>query len=152
MGKLVVAYRWSTVYSTEPWPTVCNGFLCRQNYPLWYDLYSVECDVKPQINKLWINGTWWNCTWLDSILMPTKESKRKGDWKRINHLTSSYIVNNTCTFIVKGTNEVYEQMPHSCHNIQLTFGRSWFLRLSFGLKSAEGVFFRRGSLQDIACQ
>ena len=28
VGKLVVACRWSIVYSTEPWPTVCTGFLC----------------------------------------------------------------------------------------------------------------------------
>ena len=34
VGKLVVAYQWPTVYSTEPWPTVCTGFLCPQNYPL----------------------------------------------------------------------------------------------------------------------
>ena len=26
VGKLVVAYRWSAVYSTEPWPTVCTWF------------------------------------------------------------------------------------------------------------------------------
>ena len=31
VGKLVVAYRWSAVYSTEPGPTVCTGFLCPQN-------------------------------------------------------------------------------------------------------------------------
>ena len=40
--KLVVACRWSAVYSTEPWRTVCTGFLCPSNYPSWYDLYSVE--------------------------------------------------------------------------------------------------------------
>ena len=34
VGKLVVACRWSAVYSTEPWPTVCTGFLCPSNYPL----------------------------------------------------------------------------------------------------------------------
>ena len=51
VGKLVVACRWSAVYSTEPWPTVCTGFLCPSNYPSWYDLYSVESDVKPQINN-----------------------------------------------------------------------------------------------------
>ena len=28
MGKLVVSYWWSAVYSTEPGPTVCTGFLC----------------------------------------------------------------------------------------------------------------------------
>ena len=28
-------------------PIVCTGFLCPQNYPSWYDLYSVESDVKP---------------------------------------------------------------------------------------------------------
>ena len=32
-------------------PTLCTGFLCPSNYPSWYDLYSVESDVKPQINK-----------------------------------------------------------------------------------------------------
>ena len=32
VGKLVVSYRWSAVYSTEPWPTVCTSFLCPQNY------------------------------------------------------------------------------------------------------------------------
>ena len=32
-------------------PTVCTGFLRPSNYPSWYDLYSVESDVKPQINK-----------------------------------------------------------------------------------------------------
>ena len=42
VGKLVVAYRWSAVYSTEPWPTVCIEFSCPQNYSSWYDLYSVE--------------------------------------------------------------------------------------------------------------
>ena len=51
VGKLVVACRWLAVYSIEPWPTVCTGFLCPSNYPSWYDLYSVESDVKPQINK-----------------------------------------------------------------------------------------------------
>ena len=34
VGNLVVAYQWSAVYSTEPSPTVCTGFLCPQNYPL----------------------------------------------------------------------------------------------------------------------
>ena len=48
VGKLVVACRWSAVYSTEPWCTVCTGFLCPSNYPSWYDLYSVESDVKPK--------------------------------------------------------------------------------------------------------
>ena len=28
-------------------PTVCTGFLCPQNYPSWYDLYSVESDLNP---------------------------------------------------------------------------------------------------------
>ena len=28
VGKLVVAFLWSAVYSTEPWPTVCTGLLC----------------------------------------------------------------------------------------------------------------------------
>ena len=51
VGKLVVACRLSAVYSTELWRTVCTGFLCPSNYPSWYDLYSVESDVKPQINK-----------------------------------------------------------------------------------------------------
>ena len=51
VGKLVVAYWWLVVYSTEPWPTVCTGFLFPQNCPSWYDLYSVENNVKPQINK-----------------------------------------------------------------------------------------------------
>ena len=41
VGKLVVGYRWSAVYSTEPWPTVCTGFLCPSNYLSWYDLYNV---------------------------------------------------------------------------------------------------------------
>ena len=27
VGKLAVAYQWLAVYSTEPSPTVCNGFL-----------------------------------------------------------------------------------------------------------------------------
>ena len=49
--KLVVAYRWLAVYSTEPWPTVCTGFLCPENYPSRYDLYSVENDVKTSLNK-----------------------------------------------------------------------------------------------------
>ena len=48
VGKLVVACRCSAVYSTEPWPTVCTGFLCPSNYPSWYDLYSVERDVNPK--------------------------------------------------------------------------------------------------------
>ena len=51
VGKLVFACRLSAVYSTEPWPTVCTGFLCPSNYPPWYDLYSVKSDIKPQINK-----------------------------------------------------------------------------------------------------
>ena len=51
VGKLVVAYQWSAVDSTEPWPTVCTGFLCPLHYPLWYDLYSVDSTLKPQINK-----------------------------------------------------------------------------------------------------
>ena len=55
VGKLVVACRWLVVYSTEPWPTVCTGFLCPQNYPSWYDLYSVESNVKPQINKICVH-------------------------------------------------------------------------------------------------
>ena len=33
VGKLVVACRWSAVYSTEPQETVCTGFLCPSNYP-----------------------------------------------------------------------------------------------------------------------
>ena len=33
VGKLVVTYQWSTVYSAEPLPTVWTGFLCPQNYP-----------------------------------------------------------------------------------------------------------------------
>ena len=52
VGKLVVAYQRSAVYSTELWPTVCTGFLCPINYSSWYDMYSVESDVKTQINKL----------------------------------------------------------------------------------------------------
>ena len=67
VGKLVVACRWSAVYSTEPYWTVCTGFLCPSNYPSWYDLYSVDLFIwcftslstpvqcwkrrKPQINK-----------------------------------------------------------------------------------------------------
>ena len=51
VGTLVVAHRWSAVYSTVSWLTVFTGFLCPQNYPSWYDLYSVDSDVKPQINK-----------------------------------------------------------------------------------------------------
>ena len=47
VGKLVVACRGSAVYSTEPWPAVCTGFLCPSNYLSWYDLYSVESNVKP---------------------------------------------------------------------------------------------------------
>ena len=31
--------------------TVCTGFLCPSNYPSWYNLYSVESDVKSQISK-----------------------------------------------------------------------------------------------------
>ena len=46
VGKLVVAYQWSAVYSTEPLPTVCTGFLSPQNYPSSYDLLSVESDAK----------------------------------------------------------------------------------------------------------
>ena len=34
VGKLVVACRWLAVYSTEPSPPVCTGFLCPSNYPL----------------------------------------------------------------------------------------------------------------------
>ena len=63
VGKLVVACRRSAVYSTEPWPTVCTGFFCLSNYPSWFDLYSVESDVKPQINELFISMKvyiWWS--------------------------------------------------------------------------------------------
>ena len=63
VGKLVVACRWSAVYSTEPQRTVCTGFLCPSNYPSWYDLYSVESDVKPQINKL--RSCWCAVSWYD---------------------------------------------------------------------------------------
>ena len=56
VGKLVVAYWWSAVYSTEPLPTVCTRFLCPQNYPSWYDQYSVDCDLNPQTNKLWLKN------------------------------------------------------------------------------------------------
>ena len=35
----------------EPCPSVCTGFLCSQNSQLLYDPYSVESDIKPQINK-----------------------------------------------------------------------------------------------------
>ena len=51
VGMLVVAFLWLTVYSTEPCPTVCTGFLCSPNSPSRYDLHSVKSDVKPQINK-----------------------------------------------------------------------------------------------------
>ena len=44
VGKFVVAYRWPAVNSTIPWPTVCAGFL-------WYDVSSVQSNVKTQINK-----------------------------------------------------------------------------------------------------
>ena len=57
VGKLVVAYRWSAVYSTEPWPTVCPGFLSPQIYPSWYDLHSVESVIKPP-NKEAIENFW----------------------------------------------------------------------------------------------
>ena len=62
VGKLVVACRWSAVYSTEPCWTVCTGFLYPSNYPSWYDLYSVESDVKPEINKKKCNYSYdFNC-------------------------------------------------------------------------------------------
>ena len=75
VGNLVVACRWLAVYRTEPWRTVCTGFLFPSNYPSWYDLYSVESDVKPQINKCtfschskkflctcpWWGGQWRKC-------------------------------------------------------------------------------------------
>ena len=32
VGKLVASYQWSAVFSTEPWPTVCTGFLSPLNY------------------------------------------------------------------------------------------------------------------------
>ena len=51
VGKLVVACfavgQQFTVQDT--WPAACTGFLCPSNYPSWYDLYSVESDVQPQI-------------------------------------------------------------------------------------------------------
>ena len=50
VGKLVVAYRWSEVYSTEPWPIVCTGFLCPQNYLSWYDMH-IGSSVKTKINE-----------------------------------------------------------------------------------------------------
>ena len=34
VGKLVVACRWSAVYSTEPSRTVYTGFLCPSNLPV----------------------------------------------------------------------------------------------------------------------
>ena len=51
VGKLVVAYdAWQfKVHNLDQ--LECTGFLCPQNYPSWYDLNSVESDVKPQINK-----------------------------------------------------------------------------------------------------
>ena len=56
VGKLVVSCHWSAVYSTQnPRETVCTGILCPSNYPSLYDLYSVESDIKHQINKL---GSW----------------------------------------------------------------------------------------------
>ena len=56
VDKLVVAYLWLAVYSTEPWPTVCTGFLFPQNYPSLHDLYSVESDKKrdvPDLDRPW---------------------------------------------------------------------------------------------------
>ena len=42
----------SLQYTNLDTPTVCTGFLRPSNYPVViYDLYSVEGDVKPQINK-----------------------------------------------------------------------------------------------------
>ena len=34
VGKLVIAYQWSAVYSTEPSPTVCTGFDVPTKLPL----------------------------------------------------------------------------------------------------------------------
>ena len=50
VGKMVVSYQWSAVYSTEPWPTPSTGFLCLLNCLSWYDLYSVESNLTTQIN------------------------------------------------------------------------------------------------------
>ena len=47
VAKMVVSYWWSAVYSIDPWPTVCTGFLCLS----WYELHSVETDIKAHINK-----------------------------------------------------------------------------------------------------
>ena len=52
VGKMAVSYRRSAVYSTELWPTVSTGFLCPQNYPSCYDLYSVESNIKTQNKQL----------------------------------------------------------------------------------------------------
>ena len=41
MGKFIVAHRWSAFYSTEPWPTVCTGFLCPQKLPIM--IRPVQC-------------------------------------------------------------------------------------------------------------
>ena len=51
MGKFVVAYWWSAVYSTEPWPNVCTSLLRPSNY-LSHDLDSVERDVKTPNKKI----------------------------------------------------------------------------------------------------
>ena len=55
---------------------ICTGFLCPSNYPSSYDLYSVESDIKPQINTLkdhdkafsWINVS------VDSSLLTKKHN------------------------------------------------------------------------------
>ena len=49
-GQLIVAYRWSAVYSTEPVLTLFTGFFCPQNHPLQYYQFIVENNVKPEIN------------------------------------------------------------------------------------------------------
>ena len=48
-----------------------TGFLRPSNYPLWYDLYSVESDVKPQINKSMSSQKHPLSLWKTSNILPS---------------------------------------------------------------------------------
>ena len=45
VGKLIVVCCWSAVYITEPWPTVCTGFLCPPSYSSQYNRWGTRCDI-----------------------------------------------------------------------------------------------------------
>ena len=65
VGKLVVAYCWSALHSTEPWPTVCTGFLCPSNY---LSKYSIGMGDRFGALLMYLMAVWltlvdWNPFW-----------------------------------------------------------------------------------------